>query len=385
MLITAGSSINQILRNNPNECNFELEPGIYLGPISFDFNLSNKRLYSQTNKASIVTQAGPYCINITPDAYRISFERLTLKNDNQYGSIAEVNGSDIKFDTCNLLGDPIYGQHRGIAANGRDISVVNSRIENCFLIGQDAQAICGWTGTKNLLIDGCYLEGGAQSVMIGGSDPSDLFRIPTNVKVVNSILTKKESWFAMNPIPQIKCALELKNCINFHAFNCTLQFAGVSQGQGSFLIVLTPRNQSGKAPFTTIQNVLIEHCIGKFAGSCVSFLGHDTNYPSGPLRNVTIKNCEFAEINHKIWKGSGRIFQFDQGPQNLTLEDISVTSDTTLNSNAYFMGAPPQNLIMRNIHWPKTNYDLKVDKGGMGIDAVRKYCQNLVFENSNPI
>lgn len=388
MKVYQGQNIQSVLQGNPNESQFELEAGVYEGSIIFGPTLTDKYIYSNADSADatqIITKAGPYSIGILDGSHHISFSNLTFKNYNQLGSIVDIYGSDVTFSGCKLVGNVALGQHRGIAANGANISVIKTRITDCFLVGQDAQAICGWTGTRNLFIDGCYLEGGAQAIMIGGSDPADIFRIPTNVKVTNSTLTKNTAWYSMSTVPQIKTCLELKNCNNFYAFNNTFEYAGIAQGQGGYLIVLTPRNQSGRADFTTIQNVLIEHCVCSFGAGCVSMLAHDTNYPSGPLRNVTIRDCEFNEISHKnaFWRGSGRIFQFERGPQNVILEGISVKASlgATLNANAYFIGDAPQNLIMRDITWPRTTYDLKIDSAGMGIDALRKYCPNLIYEN----
>ena len=119
----------------------------------------------------------------------------------------------------------------------------------------------------------------------------------------------------------------------------------------------------------------------------MNFLGTDTNFPSGPLCNVTIADTEFLEINHKnpLWKGlgSGRIFQFIKSPKNVMIRDVTVrpSEGVLLNSNAYFVGDPPENLILQNIKWPHTRYDLKIDNGGQGIDATKKYCPTLVTKN----
>jgi len=385
MLIKQGQNIQQVLESNPAESQFELEAGVYNGPVNFSSISSNKHLFNNAGNpdaVSIISKAGPSCIGISANSSHISLVNLTFKNNNQLGSIIDIYGSDVKIENCKLLGSPINGQHRGIAANGASISIVRTRIEDCFLVGRDAQAICGWTGTENLLIDNCYLEGGAQSVMFGGADPENIFRIPTNIKIINSVLTKKLEWYSMSSVPQMKCALELKNCKNFYCFNNTLEYAGTAQGQGSFIIVLTPRNQSGKASYSTVQNALIEHCVCRFGGGCVNFLGGDTNWPSGPLRNITIADTEFSEINHVLWKGSGRIFQFIKAPQNIVLQDLSIRGidGQQLNSNAYFIGEPPTNLVMKNIKWPTTKYGMKIDDGGSGLDAVKKYCPSLVYE-----
>jgi hypothetical protein len=94
-------------------------------------------------------------------------------------------------------------------------------------------------------------------------------------------LSKNPAWYAQHV--QIKNAFELKCAINVKLTNSILEYAGTSAGQGAYLIVLTPRNQDGGAPWSTVQNVLIENCIGRYAGGVAQFLGRDDGNESDVL------------------------------------------------------------------------------------------------------
>jgi hypothetical protein len=379
--ITAGQSIQQVLDTHTDESEFVLEQGIYNQQINFD-NLYNKHLLSEKHGAVeiICSKNAPYAVNIPVLANSITLSNLTIKSQNKAGAIVGIRGKNTTIINCDILGDPINGQHRGIEANGDTILIQGCKIDNCFLQGQDAQAICGWTGPKNVTIDACYLGGGAQSVMFGGGNPASMFDIPTNIKLINSTLTKSLDWYKLGA--QIKCSLELKNCMNFYSHNCSFQYAGVSQGHGAFLIVLTPRDDPGKAPYTCIKNVVIEHFTAQYGGGCISFLGSDTNHPTDTLENVVIQDGVFDYISHlEFTLGSGRILQFEKAPRNITLSNLTIRTTAQLKASAYFMGLPPINLAIKNINFPKTKYGFFVDNVGMGLEAVRKYCPSLVTEN----
>jgi hypothetical protein len=365
--ITAGQSIQSVMNAHSNECVFEIEPAVYDGMINFIASNQSKTLIGSAGV--IITSHSPYSILINPDAYNISLFGLTIKNQNPSGTIIGIQGPKTRVENCLITGDSINGQHRGIEANAESILIRKTKVDNCFSANQDAQAICGWKFTDNLLIDSCYLAGG-QSLMLGGSDGPDLFSIPTNVKLINSVLTRSSNW------PRLKNALELKNCINFHAFNCQFDYSGNAAGQKGFLLVFTPRNQNGKAFWSQIKNVLIEHCTGAHASGVAQFLGQDTHYNSETLENIIIRDCHFTDISH-IYPGRNWLFQFEKSPSNITLSDLTVEGDA--HSAGYFIGDPPINLTIKNLKLPVTPYQWKIDNGGSGIDAVMKYAPTTRF------
>ncbi len=60
---------------------------------------------------------------------------------------------------------------RGVALNSATTTIKNSYFEGFGYPGEEAQAICGWTGTRNVRVINNYIEGGAENVMFGGADP----------------------------------------------------------------------------------------------------------------------------------------------------------------------------------------------------------------------
>src|SRR3954449_12915915 len=74
---------------------------------------------------------------------------------------------------CRLLLEKkkALGQKRGISLNSSDTTIKNSYISDCKAVGQDSQAITGFNRPGNYLIENNHLEGAAETVMFGGSDP----------------------------------------------------------------------------------------------------------------------------------------------------------------------------------------------------------------------
>ena len=70
---------------------------------------------------------------------------------------------DITFDRVYVHGHRYKGQKRGIALNGRAISVLNSYISDIKAIHADSQAINGYNGAGPFTIENNYIEARART------------------------------------------------------------------------------------------------------------------------------------------------------------------------------------------------------------------------------
>jgi hypothetical protein len=100
----------------------------------------------------------------------------------------------LTIDRVYIHGDPALGQKRGIALNSADTTIKNSYISECKAVGQDAQAINGYNGPGPYLIENNYLEGAAETVLFGGSDPVIPNLVPSNITVRGNYMTKPLAW-----------------------------------------------------------------------------------------------------------------------------------------------------------------------------------------------
>jgi putative Ig domain-containing protein len=98
------------------------------------------------------------------------------------------------LDRVYVHGDPVAGQKRGIALHSRDTAIINSYISECKAVGQDTQAINGFNGPGNYLIENNYLEAAAENFLLGGADPAIPNLVPTNVTFRRNYLSKPLEW-----------------------------------------------------------------------------------------------------------------------------------------------------------------------------------------------
>jgi hypothetical protein len=100
----------------------------------------------------------------------------------------------IELDRVYVHGHPLYGQKRGIALNGRDITIRNSFVADIKHAGADAQAIAGWNGPGPFTIENNYLEASGENVLIGGSDPAIANLVTADVIVRRNYMSRPMSW-----------------------------------------------------------------------------------------------------------------------------------------------------------------------------------------------
>lgn len=290
-----------------------------------------------------------------------------------------LGGAHAHLQRVRVLGDPVKGGKRGIAANGSDMLVEQSYIDDMFQPAQDTQAICSWDMGGGLTILDSYLGGGSQSLMFGGSDAASVDRIPRTIHVKGCTLSKNPAWFSNS---QIKCSLEFKDAIDVVIEDSVFEYGGTAQGQGAYLIVATPRNQGGKAPWSTIKNIVIKNCTGGNAGGILNMLGTDNDFPSGPLDTFTLQDCSFTNIDPKgITGGQGRLFMFDRSPKNVTLSNIQVAG-ANIAALGYFSGAAPTGLKISGMKLPASKYGWKIDGGGSGAAALKAYAPDIQLDST---
>ncbi len=273
----------------------------------------------------------------------------------------------IEIDRCYLHSNLPGITRRGIALNSADTIIKNSYLAGFAGEGEETQGICGWAGTKNVKIINNYIEGGAENIMFGGSDPATADLIPADIEIRGNHLNKPAEWKGKYTL---KCLFELKNAkrVNFVGNYLENNWVG-----SAFRI--TVRNDGGKAPFSTIEDVAVKDNVVVNAGEGVNILGSDNNFPSQTLKRLTVSNNLFLQIE-------GYFFQIAGG------EDVSITNNTSFNNGtiASIYGDATKNLLVR---------DNIVGHGRYGIHGfaqsitnsieARKTFQNNIIVNSQKI
>jgi len=381
--VTAGTPLQPLLDAAAAESVFILEAGTYTGSLVLRQPVTLTAAVIPPGRATaagtgVVIQGGTDEDAITVEGEAVTLRGLTVKTAHQNRQLVAVTGAHVTIDRCSLLGDPGFGAHRGIMLNGAGAFITQCHVDNIFDIGRDTQAISGWDGTRDVVIDDCYLEGAGEVVMFGGADATSPERMPTNIRITDCTLTKNPEWYARGA--QIKNALELKCCVGFEMDNCILEYGGTAEGQGAYLILLSTRNQDGTAPWTTIQHVKISHCHCRHGGAGLKILGRDDGQESVPMTDVVLDEVMFSDIDPGTYGGDARGICLLGGPDALTLQNITIEA-TYLGTSMYLIPPPmPTNLVLKNMKCSPSEYGMKIDGGGSGVKAWQDAMPDAIIE-----
>jgi hypothetical protein len=102
--------------------------------------------------------------------------------------------TDITFDRVYVHGHRYKGQKRGMALQGKRLSVLNSYISDIKAIRTDSQAINSYNGAGPFTIENNYIEGASENVMFGGADPAVTNLVPSDIVLRRNHVFKPLAW-----------------------------------------------------------------------------------------------------------------------------------------------------------------------------------------------
>jgi hypothetical protein len=243
--------------------------------------------------------------------------------------------SHIVFDRCYVHGDPAANNRRGIAMNGAYVAVVDSYISDFQEIGADTQALWAHNTTGPLQIRNNYIEAAGENVMFGGADSSAPDLVPADIEISNNYFFK--------PLSLIPTKYTVKNLLEFKAARRVVATGNTFEnnplkGQNGFAVLLTPRNQSGTAPWSVTSDIAITNNVIINVGSGFNISGGDNLHPSLPTERILIRNNLIGVTG--LNGADGRTFQFTGGGGDYTIDH-----NTIINS-ASPPGSPASDLAM---------------------------------------
>jgi len=229
---------------------------------------------------------------------------------------------DLAMDRCYVHGDPAAGQKRGIALNSASTTITNSYISEIKAMGQDTQAIAGWNGPGPYTIENNYLEAAGENFILGGSDPPIASLIAQDVVFRRNHLSKPITWRSQGW--QVKNLFELKNARRVLVEGNLMEYVW-QEAQVGYAILLTPRNQDGKAPWVRVEDVTIRKNLIRHAGGGIQIIGEDSNFPSGSTSRVRLADNLFYDIDARQWGGTGAFALIGEGPSDIAIEHNTVS------------------------------------------------------------
>lgn len=392
--VTAGQAVQPIINAASPGTRLVFEPASYLGsldvsakPIFFDTlqSLPAGRVSPGQLGVNIIGSLGGDAITNNGDMF--AMRGINVGSLDETKQLVSFMGTRFTMIQSSAIGGP-RGQHRGLRLDGNDALVKQCYVDECWLPGRDAQAVMGWDGARNIRLDDSYFGGGAQSMMWGGGDSVSSDRIPTGIYVTYCDFSKNPVWYTKNA--QIKCAVELKSVAGFTMLDSRMKYAGTSEGQAAYLLLMTIRNQDKRAPWSTIRDVLVDRCHGQFGSGGMNILGADDTVGllSETMTNVTVRNTAFTDldplgITKMQGNGSGRGVMFSGGAHRFTMDGVTFDGKN-MAAAVYINNNPlPTMFVARNIKSMPSAYGWKLDgvntPGANGIPAIQQRMLDAVF------
>jgi hypothetical protein len=231
---------------------------------------------------------------------------------------------DLVIDRCYIHGDAATGQKRCVALNSAATTITSSHISDCKRVGQDAQAIAGWNGPGPFTISNNYLEGAAENLIFGGSDPSIPNLVPSDILITGNLISRPPEWRRQSW--QVKNLLELKNARRVKIVRNVIQ-NNWQAAQSGFAVLFTVRNQDGGCRWCQVEDVVFEGNVVQHSAAGISILGFDDNHPSLQTQSIVIRNNVFADIDNQNWGGNGYCFMFNGGPRRIVIDHNTIIQE----------------------------------------------------------
>ena len=306
---------------------------------------------------------------------------VVLLGDGTETSVAQ-QPNNIAFERCYIHGDPVAGSRRGIALNGRNISVLDSRLSDFKEIGADSQALAGWSGAGPFTIVNNYLEGAGENLMFGGADPSIGGLVPSDILVRHNHFFKPLTWKTDDPSYagthwSVKNLFELKNARRVLVEGNVFE-QNWADAQSGFSILFTVRNQDGTAPWSQVDDVVFQDNILRHGGAGFNILGYDNNFPSQQTRNVTIRNNLLYDVAD-TWGGNGAFLQILDATA-----DVVADHNTVLHTGNVITadGRPHTGFVFTNNIAPHNLYGVIGTNHGPGNDTIGVYFPGIDFRRN---
>jgi hypothetical protein len=358
-----------------------LPPGRRIGP--GQAHLLPKLESSEGSVVSAASGARRYRLvglEIRPAAGQALLNLVTLGLDE---SSVDALPDEIVIERCYLHGDPAKGTRRGIALNSRRTTIVDSYLSDFKEVGADAQAIAGWNGPGPYRIENNTLEGAGENILFGGADPSISGLVPADITIRGNLMRKPLSWkqgepeYAGTPWT-VKNVLELKNARRVLIEGNRLENNWV-QSQNGFAVLFTVRNQDGRAPWSTVEEVTFRGNVVRHTASAINILARDDNWPSGQARSISIVDNLFEDVGSERWGGGGRLIQILDGAA-----DVVVEHNTALHTGNILTvaGRPNPGFVFRNNIAVNNDYGIIGDGTGPGTPTVAAYFPRATFRRN---
>jgi len=279
------------------------------------------------------------------------------------------------LDRVYVHGNAGHNTKRCVLLNSAHSAVVDSYLSDCHSRWQEAQGILGWNGPGPFKIVNNYVEGSAQNVMFGGSDPTIPNLIPSDIEIRRNHFTKPKSW---KGVWAIKNIFELKNAQRVLVEGNVLESVW-PHGQNGFAVVIKSVNQSGRCTWCVVRHVTFRNNVMRDAAGGVNMAGTVNGgkyWPGEFLNNVLFENNLLTDIGTANPRHVGRLFQILGALWNITIDhNTGYATKYTIMPD----GDPKRNVYIANNVFGRTRYGIKGARARGGTETLDKYFPGATF------
>jgi hypothetical protein len=314
-------------------------------------------------------------------ASRASYWRLQfleiVANSSGVGDIVQLGSGSATSSASqahHLIVDRVYlhgrtdkGAKRGIALNSGETTIRNSWISDVKSSQYDSQAICGWNGPGPYRIENNFLRASAENVLFGGADASTPDLVPSDIQILRNTFSKDLAWRGTPWI--VKNLLELKNARRVRIAGNRFAYVWAEEQKG-YALNIKPTQASGKAPWTTIEDITIENNRFEHVAGGILLSGRDTTYGSQTMARVLIANNLLTDVSKAKWGGHGSFLVVGNGAIDVRVDHNTVEHDGfVVNGN----GAAMQRFVFTNNLHRHNQFGIYGDGLGAGMVSITKY------------
>ena len=226
-----------------------------------------------------------------------------------------------------------YGTKRGFAFNGSHYALINSHVSDIKRVGQDAQAVGGFSGTGPYKIVNNFLEASGENILFGGMVTPDASHTAADIEVCNNHFYKPPAWkFQEGDVWCVKNLFELKHGTRVVVTGNVFE-GNWSKCQSGYAILIKSSAQ-GADPTQTFQkteDLLFAYNIITETAHAFNISGGGSNaVKTGPTSDVYVAHNIFDKLGpDSQYGGQGRGFQVGKAPVNLVIEHNTMLNHYT--------------------------------------------------------
>jgi hypothetical protein len=299
--------------------------------------------------ARILSTGGRPAVGTAPRAHHYRFVGIEFAPgaDAPYVyNLIDLGGSDygsleqfphhLTFDRCYVHSTGLNKARRGFALNSGETSIINSHVSGFAGESDETQAIAGWNGPGPFNIVNNFLEAGGEVILFGGSDPSITNLVPSDIKIQRNYLHRPPEWRGR---ALIKGTFELKNAKRVVIDGNVLESKIMTTA-----FVLTVRNQNGRAPWSTLEDVTVTNNVVRGATSGFNILGTDNEHSSQTAHGIRISNNLLLNVVPDEQKNIAYFLQINGGDL-ITIEHNTVQQSGNIVTS---YGRPTTNFVFKD-------------------------------------